>query len=299
MIDTVMYAKILVPLDGSEESKSVLPYIRALSARYGSEADILGVGIGSKKRRVNRLLEEYIYRVTNDLNQDSVKAKPIIMYGRPAEQILMYAEENGIDLIIMATHGRSGIARWWLGSVAETVVNEARTPVCLVPNIIYEKKKLFNTASINTILLPLDGSNIGESALPHAEALAMKIGSSVSLIHVIPSPEALEVNVIGLDFTRLNKAMHDSGENYLKDVAERIGKKGIKTNYKVVTGDPANMIVEYAAEIKADLIAMSTHGRSGIARWVLGSVADKILHEASMPVWLVRSPKMMTIKAKI
>ena len=113
MVGELNYNRILVPLDGSDESKSVLPYIRDLSPRFGSEVHILGVCIGSKRRRINELLEEYINDLSNELIQDSVKAKPVIIYGRPAEKILAYTKENDIDLVLMSTHGRSGVARWW------------------------------------------------------------------------------------------------------------------------------------------------------------------------------------------
>ena len=87
-------------------------------------------------------------------------------------------------------------------------------------------------------------------------------------------------------------------EEYLGSVAERLTKKGIKTTYKVIAGDPAHMIVEHINDEKVSLVAMSTHGRTGIARWILGSVADKVLHEAEVPMFLVRSPKMITARHK-
>jgi nucleotide-binding universal stress UspA family protein len=92
--------------------------------------------------------------------------------------------------------------------------------------------------------------------------------------------------------------MHDAGEDYLKGVAERLSSKDIKVTYEIATGDPADKIVEYAADKGAGLIAMSTHGRTGITRWVLGSIADKVLHGARIPILLVRSPKMVAPKPR-
>jgi nucleotide-binding universal stress UspA family protein len=92
--------------------------------------------------------------------------------------------------------------------------------------------------------------------------------------------------------------MHNAGVDYLKSISERLSGKGIKSTYEVVTGDPADKIVEYAEDEKVSLIAMSTHGRTGLARWVLGSVADKVLHGARMPILLVRSPKMVIHKPR-
>jgi nucleotide-binding universal stress UspA family protein len=92
--------------------------------------------------------------------------------------------------------------------------------------------------------------------------------------------------------------MHDAGENYLKGINTRLSGNGVKSTYEVVTGDPADKIVEYAEDKRISLIAMSTHGRTGLARWVLGSVTDKVLHSAKVPILLARSPKMVIPKRR-
>jgi nucleotide-binding universal stress UspA family protein len=203
-------------------------------------------------------------------------------------------------LIIMATHGRSGITRWWMGSVAEKVISEATAPVLLVrskrPSTTRATDKLNFT---HKILAPLDGSDIGEAALPYAETIATNSRASVSLLQVISPPGTVEANLLGgPDWRKFVKAMHDAGENYLKSVAERLSGRGVKVTYEVATGDPADKIVEYAEDKGINLIAMSTHGRTGVARWVLGSVADKVLHGARIPILLVRSPKMVIVKPR-
>jgi nucleotide-binding universal stress UspA family protein len=292
--------EILIPLDGSTEAESVLPYLRDLAPKFGSRVHILGVGIGRKTRRVNRLIEDYINRTANKLHSDNIKAEPVIRYGVAADKILDFTAEKEIDLIIMATHGRSGITRWWMGSVAEKVISEATAPVLLVrskrPSTTRATDKLNFT---HKILAPLDGSDIGEAALPYAETIATNSRASVSLLQVISPPGTVEANLLGgPDWRKFVKAMHDAGENYLKSVAERLSGRGVKVTYEVATGDPADKIVEYAEDKGINLIAMSTHGRTGVARWVLGSVADKVLHEARIPILLVRSPKMVIVKPR-
>jgi nucleotide-binding universal stress UspA family protein len=294
-----MLQKILVPLDGSKEAENVLPYLRDLAPRLGSHVHILGIGIGRKTRRVNRLLEDYINRVAAGLHSNKIKAEPVILYGTAADKILDYTTEEECDLIIMATHGRSGITRWWMGSVAEKVISEAPIPVLLVRSRRHRKSTTAQRSHFHKILAPLDGSDIGQAALSYVEILAIETGASVSLLQVISPPGSIEASVFGgPDWRRFIKAMHDAGENYLGGIAERLRGKGIKTTYEVLTGEPADRIVEYAEEKRVSLIAMSTHGRTGLARWVLGSVADKVLHEASMPMWLVRSPKMLVPRPK-
>ena len=119
------------------------------------------------------------------------------------------------------------------------------------------------------------------------------------MLQIISPPGTVEASLLGgPDWRKFIKAMHDAGENYLKSIAKRLSDNGIKSAYEVVTGDPADKIVEYAEDKKASLIAMSTHGRTGLARWVLGSVADKVLHSARMPILLVRSPKMIIPKPR-
>jgi nucleotide-binding universal stress UspA family protein len=292
--------EILIPLDGSTEAESVLPYVRDLAPKFGSRVHILGVGIGRKTRRVNRLIEDYINRTANKLHSDNIKAEPVIRYGVAADKILDFTAEEEIDLIIMATHGRSGITRWWMGSVAEKVISEATAPVLLVRSKGPGTTRATDKPNFpHRILAPLDGSDIGEAALPYAETIATNSRASVSLLQIISPPGTIEANLLGgPDWRKFIKAMHDAGENYLKGVAQRLSSMGIKVTYEVATGDPADKIVEYAADKQISLIAMSTHGRTGVARWVLGSVADKILHGARIPVLLVRSPKMVAAKPR-
>ena len=287
-----MFRKILVPLDGSKQAGIVVPYLRDLAPRFGSQVDILGVGMGSKRRRVNQLLWEYADNIVTGLRTDGIQAKAVILYGSPADKILDHADKNGIDLMIMATHGRSGLTRWWVGSVAEKVISESSTPVLLIRSKRIKETESARKLTFEKILAPLDGSDIGESALPIVETLALKTGASVSLLRVMPPLGTVEAGILGSDLRRFVGAMRDACEKYLREVAQGLAEKGVQTTYEVIAGDPADGIIEYARDKKISLIAMSTHGRSGIARWVLGSVADKVLHESRVPMWLVRSPKM-------
>ena len=295
-----MLKNMLIPLDGSAEAESVLPYLRDLAPRFDSQVHILSVGIGRKTRRVNRLLEDYVGRVALSLRNDGINAKPVVLYGIAADRILDFTVEKEIDLIIMATHGRSGISRWWMGSVAEKVISEAPAPVLLIRSQhLQEAKTPTKISFLDKILVPLDGSDIGQAALPYVEILAVRASASVTLLQAISPPGTAESSLLGRpDWKKFLKAMHDAGIGYLKGVAETLKEKGIKTTYEVVTGDPADKIVEYAERTNLTLIAMSTHGRTGLARWVLGSVADKVLHGATIPVFLVRSPKMIVSRPK-
>ena len=293
-----MFHKIMIPLDGSGEAESVLPYLKNLARRFGSQVVVMGVGVGSKRRRVNRLLEEYLDKTTDDLRVDKIEAKAVILYGSPVDKIIDYTEQDSVDLIIMATHGRGGVTRWWMGSVAEKVICEARPPVLLIRSKISEENEVLKKATFSKILAPVDGSDIGEAALYHAEEIAKETGASIELVQAVQLPGAIESGIFGSAGEDKIRAIHEAADSYLGNVAERLREKGIKATCKVVTGDPADEIVKYAEDKKIDLITMSTHGRSGVARWVLGSVADKVLHGAKVPIWLVRSPRMVSPRPK-
>ena len=136
-----MFDKILAPLDGSEEAESIFPYLRDLAPRFDSQVDILGVGIGGKRRRLNRILRGYLEEVATTFQSSGIKAKSVLLFGNPADEILDHAEQNDTDLIIMSTRGRSGFTRWWIGSVAEKIISGSSSPVLLVRNKGPEKPR--------------------------------------------------------------------------------------------------------------------------------------------------------------
>ena len=316
-----MFKKMLVPLDGSVEAETVLPYVRDLACRFGSEVLILSVGMGNKRRRVNQLLDDYVHHAVEHLNSHEISCKAVLLYsdstedeitcaeitgsepavkatgavayGGPADNILEYTRKHHVNLVVMATHGHSGLRRWWLGSVFEKVVSQSTVPILGIHSKQVKEIGRDSTVAFHRILAPLDGSDTGEAALHDAEAVALKTGASMVLLHVIPEPHMIEARMLGPEFAQIVNAMHEAGEKYLDRVNKRLTEKGIEVTLKIMTGDPAARIVDEAKREKAELIAMSTHGRSGFARWELGSVADKILHESRTPLWLVRPKRII------
>jgi nucleotide-binding universal stress UspA family protein len=288
--------KILIPLDGSRTAEAVLPYIKYLTSRFNSETEVLGVGIGNRNRRVNRLLNEYIDNTVSNLKAAEIEAEAVIIYGSAADKILNYSKQNDIDLILMATHGRSGVKRWWMGSIAEKIISRSITPILLVPSKKQKSTQIKEITSIDRILIPLDGSTTGQTALDHIELIARETGATISLIQVISTSGSMEVNLLGsANWNGFFKAVKGAASDYLQCLVEELKGHGISAKYDILVGNPAAEIIEYARKNKVDLIAMSTHGRTGLARWVLGSVTDKVLHGAGMPMWLVRPQKMSMI----
>jgi len=142
------------------------------------------------------------------------------------------------------------------------------------------------------ILVPLDGSKLAECVLPHAETLAKLSKASVELVHVIEPVELPTRGGIALsidDIKQIESHSNKDAENYLHGIVEQLRHAGIKTHSKLLSGRAADSLVDYIHKSNFDLLIMATHGRSGISRWIWGSVAEKILHSSSIPVLLVRS----------
>jgi len=291
-----MYEKILVPLDGSELAETVVPYVGELAARMDSEITLLHVCSPSEAHycHVNQIyLDKLAESLRSELSTNRGKAVGIISVvgsGNSAEEISGYAESNGMNLIAMSTHGRAGVGRWVLGSVADKLVRSSRTPILLVRSKVPERVSAEAWPS-KGILVPLDGSEFGEAALPYVEELAKTLNKEVVLLQVVTTEFRFVADMSGggVFLTGQDiKAWTSNAEAYLNKVAARLKEKGIASKYKVMVGTPADRVVECVQECDVDLVVMSTHGHSGIARWILGSVAQRVLEGVETPLMLVR-----------
>lgn len=299
-----MYHRMLVPLDGSELAEVALTYARELASRLGIDVILLNV-YSLLEQEMTPMHRAYVERAAEVIRQQSegaqsgggvIEARGELVMGSPAEEILRYADENDIDFILMATRGRSGISRWAMGSLANKVLQVSRVPVWLVRAEIPEEI-VYSRWPWRTILVPLDGSELAELVLPHVEKLA-KQGEAgpveVVLLTVYESP------VISSDYPpdmplswekhveRENAKCRETTGKYLAGVEKRLKAAGLKVRSEVLLGKPADEIIDYSSKNPVNLIAMATHGRSGISRWAYGSVAEKVLLGVSTPLFLVR-----------
>lgn len=313
-----MYRRMLVPLDGSELSEVVLPYAKGLAGRLDLDVVLLYVQSPGEDETVplyRAYIEhraEIVKRQAEGVQQGTgagpeckaVEVRGELAAGYPAEEILRFADENDISLILMATHGRSGIRRWVMGSVADKVLHASNVPVWLVRAGVTEKIA-YDTWSMRTILVPLDGSELAEAVLPHVEALAKQRGTEpvdVVLLRVC-EPTALGYYPPSARFETTSGAVHMTPqeyvrretakqkaltEQYLAGAERRLKDAGLSVRSEVRVGDAAEQIVDYANTTPFNLIVMSTHARSGLSRWAYGSVATKVLQRASSPIFLVR-----------
>jgi nucleotide-binding universal stress UspA family protein len=301
-----MYQRMLVPLDGSNLAEAVLEYAKEFAGRLDLNVTLLYV-CEPHEHKLARIRQYYMEHTAEIVSQQShevqrkttagpaVKELDIhgeLAFGHPAEEILRHVEQNNIDLILMSTHGRSGISRWALGSVADKILRASSVPVCLVRAAVPEDAPR-NRWPIKTIVVPLDGSELAESVLPHVEALAKQRGSEQADIILLAICEPMFLPSYYPPDMPLNWDDHlarckRTNKEYLDKVERRLKKTGLNVRSEVQSGSPASEIINYTRNNPLSLVVMATHGRSGPSRLLLGSVAQKVLLGISNPLFLVR-----------
>ncbi len=288
-----MYSTILVPLDGSALAETVLPYVQLFGKAFDSEIHLLrtfellagdyeySAFIEQITDDLRNGAEEYLTTVASKLREQKLRVTTTIEQGQPAKHILAHSTDAN-TLTVISTHGRSGILRLALGSVVTKVIMAATGPVLIV------RPRNGGQVRLTEGLVPLDGSQTAEEAVPHAIAVSQALALKIRLVHVVPSQEH------GVPSTgKYHDVVKDAEIKalaYLNDLASRIGSKGVSSvRTQLVTGDPAKALLGLVLRSSGSLIAMTTHGRSGLQRWILGSVADCMVRQSNRPVLLVRA----------
>ena len=232
---------------------------------------------------------DYLGKVAGRLTTAGLAARTVVRRGPASEAIVDYSEQMDIQEIVMATHGYSGVSRWRHGSVAERVLQAASVPVLMVCAKAGESISE-EPVTCQRILVPLDGSNRAEQVLPPAVSVAQALDAKIVLFRV---PIAhVSGSFTGAWYVPLEGTLETANriaEEYLSRVADDLRERGVRVATGTRMGGVADAILEYAEANKIDLIAMCTHGRTGLARWTLGSVADRVLRARSMPLLLVRA----------
>ena len=286
---------ILVPTDGSDGAKPGIRHGIGLAADVGADLHTLSVvdsvEINPSLSRVEDesdpkgLFEARATRAADAVEElaQSHLDGPVttaVEWGRPFRSITEYATANDIDLIVMGTHGRSGLKRLVLGSVAEKVLRTTSVPVMLVP-----PQAAIDGVDIeySEILLPTDGSEAAETAVDWGVTLADLYDGSV---HTIYSVDTARFAGEG-EMMTLYDALEQTGEDALNAVRQRAREAGISVTAELGTGPPARVIRSYSADHDVDLIVMGTHGRSGVERYLIGSVTESVVRHAKVPVCCV------------
>jgi len=215
--------------------------------------------------------------------------KSVVLIGKPAEEIINYAEKNDFKLVVLASSGRSGIKPWSLGSTVDKLIREVRVPL-LVVKVVEKPDGRDEMGMFKRVLTPLDESEASEAVLPYVAGLVAKLKSEVTLIQVLALGKHVHT-VGGLDYVPYTDHDMDTWKakayDYLDEMSLKLGGVQAVKKCEVSLGEPADEIVNYAKKTKVQLIAMSTHGHSFIERWVLGSVAYKVLHSSKKSILLI------------
>lgn len=300
-----MFKRILVPLDGSVLAERALePALTVASQEQDGEVIFLGIPVyrdiivpnaagfdmllpEQSLEKFREDVEAYLIEMKGAWKRPGICLRTMVVDGDVASVIVDTAEEQAVDLIVMTTHGYSGFSRWLLGSVTERVLRSAPCPVLA----IREKRPLTN------ILITLDGSYLAETALEPGFELARLLGGKVTLLQVDQEANlgALELSMLEVAEAGLSRHVQKPAEddhliNYLKRTAEKYGSEGIIVEPIVIEGSPAREILEFAEAQEIDLIVMTTHGRTGLKRWVYGSVTEKVLRGTEAAVLVIRPP---------
>jgi nucleotide-binding universal stress UspA family protein len=287
-----MWKKILVPLDGSDLAELALPYAEELANAFKSEVILLHVSEPSESH-YQHMHQLYIEEVAQRVKDRIRKIRPVLVTGKSAEEIIGYAEKNDVGLLIMTSHGRSGILSWATGSIASKLLQAATMPVLLV-KAAKPKRRVTREVLLNRILLPLDGSEAGEAAVAYVGELMSRLESEVTLLGVISSGQHIR-SVGGLDYISYPpeqiEIFKKEAQEYLDGVYRRLKRRRgtVRVTINVGAGDVGQGIIKFAEEKGVDLIAVSSHGHSGIEKWVFGSIANKVVQGSKAPVLVVKA----------
>jgi len=295
---TPHYQSICVPLDGSAESEHALPPARSLARRLNARLSLVHVHQpGSDRAYTGRA--EYAWRENEQRCEESrylwskvdrddrePGTAAVLMSGRVPEALLRFVREQDADLVVMTTHGAGGVGRPWLGSVADRMLRSARVPVILAP-ADPEPPDPGRATVFRRVLVPLDGSGAAEEVMEHAVALGELCGAGYLLVQVeqpVHRRRGAEAAPEG-DAGRVGQA----AQRYLDYVATRLRDRGLSVETRVLVDPrPAEAILAAAAAGNADLLALTLHGEGGKQRRLFGSVADKLIRAAPLPLLVYR-----------
>jgi nucleotide-binding universal stress UspA family protein len=288
-----MYKRILVPLDGSNFSEQVLPYAQVIAEAYHAQVELLRIADPDARPPFwpSHQDDQYLEEIAAKQFRASVPVTTATEIGKPAQVIVDHAKGDPACLIAMATHGLSGPRRWLIGSVASKVIQTAPNPLLLIRPV--ENADSGRPIRLDTIFVPLDGSGLAERVLPHVRTLAKALKLEIHFVRVymLPADAYLVADgVIAPGPAVYRDELKDEAETYLEGkVAGLQAERFDRVLATAIQGDAAGEIIDLAIRTPNNLIAMSTHGRSGIGRWVLGSVAERVIQHSRDPVLLIRA----------
>jgi len=298
-----MFKAILVPLDGSPMAEQALPVAVRLARATDSALHLVHVHVPASPNPISieglpvvddqmrSMAAEhervYLERVAAPLAEGEFIPITSRLSGPVALKLASYARDISAGLIVMTTHGRGGFAKLWLGSVAEALARVSGTPLLLLRP---DEQGVVANRLFKRVLVPLDGSPFAEEILPHARALANVDGGELHLLRIVdtlPVPESMPFHERFRLDARSVANEHDAAQSYLQELATRLAPAAVHAHVAEAE-QPARAILEEAAHSSADLVAVTTHGKSAVTSVALSSVTDKVLRAVKGPLLILR-----------
>jgi nucleotide-binding universal stress UspA family protein len=289
-----MYGTILVPTDGSTGATAAARHGLALAAAFDSDVHFLSVvdesssGLISFDSLTDRttVLDEEATDALDTLEalaaETAIPFETAVEYGRVHDTILEYATAHGVDLIAMGTHGRTGLQRVLIGSVTERVGRTSDIPVFTT------RREPVGTPSYGDVLIPTDGSDAASAAVEHGLAIAERYNGTVHALSVVDLSSLAGSYDVGPGISTVLDAWSEDCERAVGTVAEAAERRNVDVVTEVVQGTPYRAITDYADEAGIDLITMGTHGRTGVERYLVGSVTERVVRTGDVPVLTTR-----------
>jgi nucleotide-binding universal stress UspA family protein len=291
-----MTFRILVPLDGSLLAERAIPWADHLAQALHGEIELVRVvepgdlAESASETTYYQSIENQTWNADITLRLEGERfslvspARTTVLRGTAGEVIAAHAQVTDANLIVMATHGRTGLQRTLMGSVASTVVRESGVPVLVVP----AEGKVHAEPRALQVLVPLDGSELSEGVLSYLVPLAKSLDWTLVLFWVASwPPQAIPIQGALIPIGFLDHPEIDMTD-YLDRRAKELKEAGVKTDVRFYFGDQRRSIVAFAEEAGLDLVAMSTHGRNSLGRLMLGSISEYVLSHTTLPVLAIR-----------
>jgi nucleotide-binding universal stress UspA family protein len=287
-----MYDQILVPTDASDAAEKAVEGALGLATGFDASLRVIhvveldDVPACVKSEASAEQVEHGEALLSAIADRADERGIPVttevIETSEPVHQeIVEYATDHDVELVVMGTHGRTGINRLVLGSVAERTLRVSPIPVLTV----HEETDI--VPDFETVLVPTDGSETANAAADHAIRIAAETDAALHIVHVVDLTAITDEYGSGA----VLEALEEAGERAVDNVVERANEAGVRSvEASVMSGTPARAIVDYADDREIDLVVMGTHGRTGLSRYLLGSVTEKVVRLAGTPVLTISPP---------
>ena len=302
-----MFDRILVPLDGSQLADSVLPHVAAIASPFNAEVTLLRM-VEKNQMVVSAQLFDllnwqinktksalYLEKIKVLFQESGIRTQALVSEGLVAEGIAEYAQQQGMKLIVLSSHGRNGLTQWGISSITQKIVLIAQTSLLIVRAHQYGPcaDKLSTAPLYKRILVPLDGSQRAENALPIITQLAQFHKSQVHLVHVVETPEmARQMPLAPEDVelaTRVVDRNRKEAEQYLENLKSRSYLKDIDVRTHLVTSENATVALHQLEEQEQiDIVTFNAHGYSGNHQWPYGSMVNHFILYGKAPLLIVQ-----------